>query len=123
MAYEKSAVEVKAAAEGTIETASDAHLEQLVIWLRQDLVGELEAINQYQAHINAMDHPEIRSLLEHIRDDEKEHVAELTHLLTRVDAMQLQKFANDHTAAAGERVVAAPEETTNLTVGNMFGQK
>lgn len=117
MAYEK------ATPEAAVELTADAKFEQLVIWLREDLVGELQAINQYQAHINQMDHPEIRSLLEHIRDDEKEHVAELTHLLARIDAVQKMKFATDHTAAPEDRVASAEEETSGLTVGNMFGQK
>ena len=46
--------------------------------LREDLVGELQAINQYQEHIDTIDDEEARKVLEHIRDDEKEHVAELT---------------------------------------------
>lgn len=71
--------------------------EQLLIWLRQDLVGELDAINQYQAHIDNIEDPEIKELLSHIRDDEKEHVAELMHLITRIDAVQHKKFAEDHT--------------------------
>ncbi len=83
-------------------------LEQLIIWLREDLMGELQAINQYQAHIDNIDDQEIKKLLAHIRDDEKEHVAEITHLIARIDAVQRQKFAEDHTAG-GERVATAPK--------------
>lgn len=72
-------------------------LEQLLIWLRQDLMGELEAINQYQAHIDNIDDSEVKELLAHIRDDEKEHVAELMHLINRIDTKQKLKFAEDHT--------------------------
>ncbi|MDR7866305.1 MAG: demethoxyubiquinone hydroxylase family protein [Sporomusaceae bacterium] len=81
-------------------------LEQLIIWLREDLMGELQAINQYQAHIDNIDDQEIKKLLAHIRDDEKEHVAEITHLIARIDAVQRQKFAEDHTAGA-EKVATA----------------
>lgn len=84
-------------------------LEQLIIWLREDLMGELQAINQYQAHIDNIDDQEIKKLLAHIRDDEKEHVAEITHLIARIDAVQRQKFAEDHTAAGGERIAPAPK--------------
>ena len=80
--------------------------EQLLIWLREDLMGELQAINQYQAHIDNIDDPEIKKLLAHIRDDEKEHVAEVTHLIARIDAVQRQKFAEDHTAG-GEKIAAS----------------
>jgi rubrerythrin len=83
-------------------------LEQLLIWLREDLMGELQAINQYQAHIDNIDEPEIKELLSHIRDDEKEHVAEITHAIARIDAIQQRKFAEDHTVTREERVAAIP---------------
>ncbi|HMM19562.1 MAG TPA: rubrerythrin [Selenomonadales bacterium] len=98
-------------------------MEQLLIWLREDLMGELQAINQYQAHIDNISDPEIKELLSHIRDDEKEHVAEITHLIARIDSIQQQKFASDHTVAPENRVVAASEENKALTVGSMFGRK
>jgi len=59
--------------------------------LREDLVGELQAINQYQDHIEALDDDEAIKVLEHIRDDEKEHVAELTKLIQRLDSTQAEK--------------------------------
>lgn len=82
-------------------------VEQLLIWLREDLMGELQAINQYQAHIDNIGDPEIKKLLAHIRDDEKEHVAEITHTIARIDAIQQEKFATDHTVAPENRVAAA----------------
>ena len=97
-------------------------MEQLLIWLREDLMGELQAINQYQAHIDNIDDAEVKDLLAHIRDDEKEHVAELTHLIARIDTIQREKFATDHTMAPEERVAGA-EESDVLTVGSMFGKK
>jgi rubrerythrin len=98
-------------------------LEQLLIWLREDLMGELQAINQYQAHIDNIDNAEIKDLLSHIRDDEKEHVAEITHLISRIDAIQRDKFLNDHTAAPEERVGSEGQDDKIPTIGSMFGQK
>jgi rubrerythrin len=98
-------------------------LGQLLIMLREDLMGELQAINQYQAHIDNIEEAEIKELLEHIRDDEKEHVAELTHLISRVDSIQREKFLNDHTAAPADRVNSGEDESQVLTVGNLFGKK
>lgn len=63
--------------------------------LREDLIGELEAINQYQAHIDSMDNEEARRVLEHIRDDEKEHLAELTKLIQKLDSIQAAKFEKE----------------------------
>lgn len=107
----------------TDANAGSGSLEQLLIWLREDLVGELEAINQYQAHIDQIDDPEIKELLSHIRDDEKEHVAEITHAIARIDAIQREKFATDHTVAPHERVSSGSGSESMLTVGNLFGQK
>jgi hypothetical protein len=63
--------------------------------------------------------------LEHIRDDEKEHVAEITHLLARIDVIQREKFAEDHTVAPEERVVneSSHDDEKVATIGNMFGKK
>ena len=63
--------------------------------LREDLVGELNAINQYQAHIETLEDEDAIRVLEHIRDDEKEHVAELTKLIQKLDATQAVKFKKE----------------------------
>lgn len=63
--------------------------------LREDLVGELQAINQYQEHIDEIDDEEIKKVLGHIRDDEKEHVAELTKLIRKLDEIQEEKFQKE----------------------------
>lgn len=63
--------------------------------LREDLVGELQAINQYQEHIDSIDNEEARRVLEHIRDDEKEHFAELTKLIQQLDPTQAEKFRKE----------------------------
>ena len=60
--------------------------------LREDLIGELQTINQYQQHIDLLGDEEARGVLEHIRDDEKEHMAELTKLIQRLDPTQAEKF-------------------------------
>ena len=60
--------------------------------LRDDLIGELQAINQYQEHIDALENEEALHILEHIRDDEKEHVAELMKLIQKLDPVQAGKF-------------------------------
>ena len=63
--------------------------------LREDLIGELQAINQYQEHIDALESEEARRVLEHIRDDEKEHFAELTKLIQQLDHTQAEKFRKE----------------------------
>lgn len=63
--------------------------------LREDLKGELTAINDYQEHIDAADNEKIKEVLGHVRDDEKEHAAELTKLLQEFDETQKEKFKKE----------------------------
>lgn len=63
--------------------------------LREDLIGELGAINQYQQHIDEIDNEEIKKVLGHIRDDEKEHLAELTKIIRKLDETQEEKFQKE----------------------------
>jgi len=63
--------------------------------LREDLMAELEAINQYQEHIETLENEEAIGVLEHIRDDEKEHVAELVKLIQQLDPIQAEKFRKE----------------------------
>ena len=105
-------------------------LEQLVMWLRDDVTGELDAINQYQWHIDNIDNPEIREVLEHIRDEEKEHFAELVKLIARIDEIQREKFleeGNEHGDGGeednevGESI--AGMSSAAITVGSLKGKK
>jgi rubrerythrin len=71
--------------------------EQLAIqddldMLREDLVGELQAINQYEDHILNLENKEAVTTLEHIIEEEKEHVAELLRLIQNLDPVQADKF-------------------------------
>ena len=71
--------------------------EQLAIqddldMLREDLIAELQAINQYQEHILDLDNEEAVNTLEHIVKEEKEHVAELLRLIQNLDPSQAEKF-------------------------------
>jgi len=63
--------------------------------LRDDLIGELGAINQYQEHIDEIDDDEAKKVLGHIRDDEKEHVAELIKIIRKLDDTQEEKFQKE----------------------------
>jgi len=68
---------------------------KILISLRKDLKGELDAINQYQEHIDEIDNEEVKKVLAHIRDDEKEHVAELIKIIKKLDQIQEQKFQKE----------------------------
>lgn len=66
-----------------------------LIALREDLIGELGAINLYQSHIDEIDDEEAKKVLTHIRDDEKEHVVELIKIIRRLDPSQEEKFQKE----------------------------
>jgi rubrerythrin len=75
----------------------ESYEEQLAIqddldMLRDDLISELQAINQYQEHILDMENEEAVNTLEHIVEEEKEHVAELLRLIQNLDPAQAEKF-------------------------------
>ena len=75
----------------------ESYEEQLVIqddleMLREDLIGELQAINQYQEHILDLENEEAATTLEHIIAEEKEHVAELLGLIQNLDPVQAEKL-------------------------------
>jgi len=70
-------------------------LEEDLEMLREDLIGELQAINQYQEHIESLESEEAVTTLEHIIEDEKEHVAELVKLIQNLDPVQAKKFKKE----------------------------
>lgn len=80
--------------EGELFTEQEL-LEMDLQMLREDLIDELKAINQYQDHINSLDNEQAIEVLQHIMNDEKEHVAELTKLLTSLDSGQAEKFRKE----------------------------
>jgi len=60
--------------------------------IREDLIDELQAINQYEQHIESLESEEAVATLEHILEQEKEHVAELLRLIHALDPVQAEKF-------------------------------
>ncbi len=75
----------------------EGYEEQLAIqddldMLREDLIAELQAINQYQEHVLDLENGEAVNTLEHIIEEEKEHVAELLRLIQNLDPAQAEKF-------------------------------
>jgi len=59
---------------------------------RQSLIEELEAINWYETRIEDAEDAELKKILEHNRDEEKEHVAMLLEWIRKKDKVQDNKF-------------------------------
>ncbi|MBD3164214.1 ferritin [Candidatus Woesearchaeota archaeon] len=59
---------------------------------RQSLIEELEAINWYAERVENCRNGELKKILEHNRDEEKEHVAMLVEWLRANDTEQDKQF-------------------------------
>jgi rubrerythrin len=104
--------------------------EELAQAIRLDIVGELEAIFLYDAHVQATDDPLAKKVLADIRDEEKAHMGELMTLLRHLDPAEAEHFAE------GEQEVKEMLEQLNIavpssdkadkaesTVGSLIGNK
>lgn len=65
--------------------------EELARAIRLDIEAELDAINLYQAHIDATDNQEAIRIIAHVMNEEKEHAALFWHLLQRLDPKQAEE--------------------------------
>jgi rubrerythrin len=61
--------------------------------VRSALIAELDAINLYQSHLENLFDETAKKVVEHIIDEEKEHAAELSCLIMRLDEKQEEKMA------------------------------
>lgn len=59
---------------------------------RQSLVEELQAINWYQERIDSSSNEELKKILAHNRDEEKEHAAMLMEWIRKNDPVQDKVF-------------------------------
>ncbi len=59
---------------------------------RQSLIEELDAINLYEERIQATQDEELKKVLAHNRDEEKEHAAMLIEYLRHHDPVFERKF-------------------------------
>lgn len=59
---------------------------------RDSLIEELEAINRYMERIESTKDNDLRKILIHNMDEEKEHVAMLVEYIRKKDSMQDKTF-------------------------------
>lgn len=59
---------------------------------RQSMIEELEAINWYETRVESVKDKELRRILEHNRDEEKEHAAMLMEWIRKNDNEQDRVF-------------------------------
>ena len=63
--------------------------------IRDDLIAELKAINEYEAQVEMLDSEEASDAIEQILEDKKVHVAKLVKLLKLLDPVQAEKLNNE----------------------------
>ena len=72
------------------------------------LMEELEAVDWYDQRIDATDEPELRAILVHNRDEEKEHAAMGLEWLSRRDP-QIDRFLRQYLFTEGSIVALEAE--------------
>lgn len=82
-------------------TIDKLHNDQQMI--RTALIAELDATSLYQAQLDNLYSDEAKKVIEHIMNEEKEHISELQCLLMRLDKIQTEKMmeVNPSTCIAG----------------------
>ena len=63
--------------------------------IRDDLVAELKAINEYEAQVEMIDNEDATDTIEQILEDKKGHAARLIKLLRMLDPVQAEKLNNE----------------------------
>ena len=66
-------------------TLMESNLSTMAQNTRLDIIGELDAIIQYEAHLNSSADPVYRNTLQDIVNEEKVHVGQLFGLLFMLD--------------------------------------
>ena len=95
----------------------------------RSLMEELEAVDWYQQRVDATTNPELKEILAHNRDEEKEHAAMVLEWIRRKDAVvdaQLRKYL-----FTSDRIVGREEETkaegaaanATASIGSLKAQK
>ncbi|HKN89863.1 MAG TPA: ferritin-like domain-containing protein [Acidimicrobiia bacterium] len=80
------------------------------------LMEELEAVDWYDQRIDGTDDPELRAILVHNRDEEKEHAAMVLEWLRRRDP-ELDRFLRQYLFTDGS-IVALEQEAEEPAPGN-----
>jgi len=88
------------------------------------LMEELEAVDWYNQRAKATDNPELRAILEHNRDEEKEHAAMVLEWLRRGDPklgehLKTFLFTDGPITGIEKAMPASGEETPALSDGSL----
>ena len=85
-------------------------------FLRETMIGEIVAINDYSEHIGWCNLDDVNEILHHILEDEKRHYGMLLDALRRVDKVQAEKAEEikEHTIIKSKPFKHAAEKSKNI---------
>lgn len=86
-------------------------LNEDLVLVREIMAHELETVNAYYALLQRAQNEKIRFFIEHVMNEEKEHIAESLHLLREFDSVQAIALETGH--APDDRLLEiAPDAET-----------
>lgn len=74
--------------------------EDLLV-LREILQRELETINAYERMLSRIGDPALRKIIEHVTDEEREHVSEMYQLIMERDTVQAERAEKSRSQLIG----------------------
>lgn len=82
-------------------------------FIRETMIGELVAINDYTDQINRCNLPDVKEILQHIVEDEKRHYGMLLDALRKFDKTQSEKAEEiaEHTVIKSKPIKASTEKS------------
>lgn len=86
-------------------------------FLRETIIGEIVAINDYSEHIGWCNLDDVNEILHHILEDEKRHYGMLLDALRRVDKVQAEKAEEikEHTVIKSKPFKHVAEKSKNCS--------
>lgn len=85
----------------------EAMAEDLVV-LREILQRELETINAYEKMLPRVADPRLREIIEHVTDEEREHVSEMYQLIVERDVRQKERALRSEEQLRAMNLTAGP---------------
>lgn len=94
--------------------------EDLLV-LREILQRELETINAYERMLERIGDPALRQIIEHVTDEEREHVSEMYQLIMERDSQQAARAEQSRSQLIGMSLL--PSETTTAAASAGLGSE
>ncbi len=96
--------------------------EDLVV-LREILQRELETINAYERMLTRITDAGLRQIIEHVTDEEREHVSEMYELIVERDPRQRERATQSRAQLASMALVSDAPGTETAAAAAGFGER